>query len=784
MKTPEGIEPKIYDIELKIDLSKKEYFGRERIIISIERPRKSIIINAKEIDILKVKLEEENLKFRKINDENIEIFLNKNIFDDIELYIEFKGKIRDDYKGLYKIEKRDILLTNLLKNASYFIPCFEKPYFRSVFKLKVILDKNFDVLFNTEPDYIEIEGNKKIIKFKNTPKIPIYSLLLVIGNFEYFSDKYKNKNIRIASLYNENYELLVDWIKKVLEFYEEYSSIKYQPNKLDIVLIEDILYNYNGFGIILLNKGYDNKKDSNFYKIKLMKDIAKSLWYYWIGGLVSIKDWKDLWLIDSLSEYMAYKVLEKEIGNISSDLFFLENIYSKKLEEIVNPKDLHIKGYNLWRMLDKYLYYNGKDFFRLTIINYINKYTDSSSSYEDLIKEFELIGRTDILYLINSWIKKEGYPLISINTKKKEIYLKQERMTAFGKENKKWYLPLFLYIDKEFLIIPFNKNKGKILLKKEPQFFIFNKDSIGFYSTYYDKDSIKYVIRGIKNNEFNDIDKANLIYDYYLLNITGRINMETLFNIIDYLKNERSWLVLSVIFSIIYEINNKFEINILNKFKDIFYDVEVKDIITQKIKNIYLIYNGILDNKHIIDFCFEQFENYEKLDPNIREGILFNIAIHGGLKEFNKLLELYRKSKNSEEKEIMIMSLANFRKRELVEKLLNYLINNEIELKYHGKIFNYLSLNPISKLFLEDLIKKETNNIKKYEKYPEILNELIKNVLYVYSNERIDYIKKILLNIFPDYKKIIEKYYKISLLYKHWVNRERNNLKEIINNLL
>ncbi|MGB9674597.1 MAG: M1 family metallopeptidase, partial [Nanopusillaceae archaeon] len=676
------------------------------------------------------------------------------------------------------------------------------------FELEVEVDKDYDVISNTEIEYEETKGDRKIVKFKETPPMSTYLLYLGIGKFDYLEQKYNNKRIRIVADKDKakDGEFSLNWAIDVLKYFEKYSSIDYPLEKLDLIAIPDFAAGaMENWGAITFRETallYNKDIYSHSQKLRIMEVIAHELWHQWSGNLVTMKWWDDLWLNESFATYMAYKAIDElyQDEKVAFGRMYLVDTYEAKFDDstiYTHPISVKVereeeiesifdnisygKGSNVLRMIDNYL---GYDKFRVAIINYLNKYKYSNATSSDLFKEFELIGGKEIKYMIEKWINEEGLPIIEVNYNRNIISINQSRFVYGKKENKKWVIPLFLEIEGEKLNILFNKTKGRIVLKKDPSFFSLNREAIGFYVVKYN--NMEHIFNGIKNKQISELGRAAILHDYYLLNLMNKIGINTLLDLIEYYRDEDYWLTIIILFNILYDIAFYFNLDykkFLIKYKDLFYrfkDIEAKDYSSLMKKYVSYKFLSLINDYDIVEEAFNKFKSWEKLNNNEKMLISEIVGMHGGTNEFRKLLNLYTKTNNPEEKVILLRGLTSFRRSSLLLELLDNTVSGTIRVQDWRLLFSLLSRNPESIYIMYSWIKENIDEIKKYEKAYLIIRDIIESIFMLYTGDIVKNIRNYLIKHLPKYKNDIIKYSHYSEIYTNWIRKNKDKLEEML----
>ena len=182
---------KKYEININIDTNKYIYYGYVKIFLDINKTKK-IKLNCKDINILNVKVNNINYDYSIDNKKDLLIINKSLIKNNYELLINFENKIREDLDGFYYVKEDDklFLCTNFEpSSARSFIPCFDKPKYKSEFNVTITFPNNYNALSNMDILQEFTNNFKKTIQFNTTPKMSIYLLCIVIGDFVPLLDK-------------------------------------------------------------------------------------------------------------------------------------------------------------------------------------------------------------------------------------------------------------------------------------------------------------------------------------------------------------------------------------------------------------------------------------------------------------------------------------------------------------------------------------------------------------------------------------------------------------------
>src|SRR5712692_802197 len=141
-----------YDLFLDIDYAGLKYDGKVTIDLD---STEDVTLDTVGLQILRVKSGPRNIPFKHTG-KFLEVQTGK--FSG-PLEIEFKGKVSDNFTGLYKASYSEgYILSNHLEavQARKVLPCLDHPAYKAAFKVSVRVDPDLQVISN-----MPIESEKK-----------------------------------------------------------------------------------------------------------------------------------------------------------------------------------------------------------------------------------------------------------------------------------------------------------------------------------------------------------------------------------------------------------------------------------------------------------------------------------------------------------------------------------------------------------------------------------------------------------------------------------------------
>lgn len=119
------------------------------------------------------------------------------------------------------------------------------------------------------------------------------------------------KNIRFYS----------DFVDEIFHNFEKYfGKLDYLP-KLDHVSIPATASGgMENWGLVIYNALYFEltKEDQPSIKLNIRSTMAHEIGHMWFGNTITVKNWRDIWITESLTTFYGWKVYE----NVSMFIFF------------------------------------------------------------------------------------------------------------------------------------------------------------------------------------------------------------------------------------------------------------------------------------------------------------------------------------------------------------------------------------------------------------------------------------------------------------------------------
>ena len=762
VRLSKNVVPTEYELQLRPDLENFTFEGVETISLEILKPTKTLTLHSKELEILTASI---SGVFGKISydvkSETATFTFPKNIpAGKAKLTLVFKGILNDKMRGFYKSSyvfegKVHHIATTQLEatDARRAFPCFDEPAQKAVFHMSLVVPKGKTVISNTLPISNAIhESGYEVIKFSPTPKMSTYLLAFIVGDFEYIEKK-SNRGV-VVRVYTtpgkiHQAKFALDCAVKTLEFYEKYFDIPYPLKTLDMIAVPDfdsgamenwgaITYRENALLVDEVNSSAGSKQ---WVALVIAHEIA----HQWFGNLVTMEWWTHLWLNEGFASYIEYLAVDKLFPHWDIWTQFSTNDLGVALRldalatthpieiEVRNPSEIgeifdavsYSKGASVIRMLASYL---GEKDFRDGLRYYLKKHSYKNTETIHLWQAFEKVSGKHVTKMMHNWTSKPGYPVVKAKLIKKKINFSQSRFFSSPISAKKAH-------DKTKWEFPLNYKNNKV-----------NFGEAGFYRTAYSKELLQKLREPIQNKNLSPRDRLGVIRDLFALSEAGTIPTTDALEFLSVYKNEDNYTVWFELASGLAQLEQIFAKeksidDLTNLIGELFSPIVNKMGWTKKeneshadtlLRSLSISRAGKSGNHEIITEARKRFKKMlsgSNVDPNIRGAIYGIVATHGGLKEYNSLVEKYKKENLHEEKNRIGSALGDFTDTKILKRACEFSLSRNVRIQDTVAILSSIGANPAGRdVWMSFISNNWKTLISRYDGGGFTISRLIKGI--------------------------------------------------------
>ncbi len=779
-----NFRPEHYDLKLDVNPEALDFSGS--VVITGKRtgaPAKRIVLHQKDLKVTSAKLyklgkTEEEIELKRIN--------THKSYDELRLHtsgllhggnyrieIEFSGKITDSMHGIYpcyfdKRQKKLIGTQFESHHAREAFPCIDEPEAKATFDLTLTTPAT-TVISNTPIKKQETKNNQQITTFETTPKMSTYLLAFVFGDMVYEEAK-TGTGVKVRAYGTPaNKDLLgfaLDTAVRCIDFFEDYFGVDYPMSKLDMVGLPDFSSGaMENWGLVTFRESIFFV-DPNTTGIETKQYTAlvvnHELAHQWFGNLVTMKWWDDLWLNESFANLMEYvatdalypewRIWEHFVNQELSPALkrdALPNVqairtkvrHPDELATLFDPAIVYAKGGSILNMLRHQL---GEDVFRRGLKIYFDKHRYGNTEANDLWAALGEASNQDVGAFMDGWLTRNGYPVVDINLNGSELAVSQKRLTLgqAAKSSVSWSVPLRPTSSDDNLLLAKSSAKLKLDSNAEPVFF--NDEGRSYFvPRYINKAHWQSLLEGIENGKASTINRSLLLLGQILLEkallVTNAQNLELLAAYSDEAE-ESVWGGIGTIIGeakrlVIGEEKYEAKVNQLirqltdKKVKQLGWQAKPKESSqTQRLRNTVLSLAAGAENPEVLAEAKKLFAKFKKpsdLAPDIRDVVYYVAARFGTQADFEKLLNLYRKLENADERNEIGSALTSTRDAGQIKTLIDETKSGSVRLQDVAAWYIWLLRNHYSReaawQWLKtnwDWIEDKFGSDKTYDNFP------------------------------------------------------------------
>jgi len=207
----------------------------------------------------------------------------------------------------------------------------------------------------------------------------------------------------------------------------------------------------------------------------------------------------------------------------------------------------YLKGSSVIRMLSSHL---GEKVFLQGVADYLKAHQYSNATTNDLWSALSKTSGQDVNSFMDNWIRKIGFPVVTVTEEPGQISLRQQRFLLAGdakpeEDETLWWIPLGLHSGSSASDASLHKTnaltqKEDTIRNVDDSFYQVNKNLTGFYRTNYPAERLKKL--GEARQSLTVEDKIGLIGDAYANAVAGYGSTPGLLALVERFSDEREHL--------------------------------------------------------------------------------------------------------------------------------------------------------------------------------------------------------------------------------------------------
>ncbi|KAI0064922.1 leucyl aminopeptidase [Artomyces pyxidatus] len=823
-RLPTDVRPKHYDLTVRTDLEKETFEGVVKIDLEVVRPTASIVLNAAANLVLNpvslasptaAQLAPVETSYDEPTQRVRYTFPQEFAKGDkVTLRIGFAAPLTDSMSGYYKStwDKGIYSLTQFEPTeARRALPCWDEPLLKATFAVTLVSRAGSVSLSNMpalaapaipgagdEALYAGVEAKEWVAtKFETTPPMSTYLLAYANGPFAHLESSYKSPlsgKVRPLRIYAtpdliHQAQFALDVKAKALPLYEQVFDVEFPLPKLDTLVASDFDAGaMENWGLIT---GRTNAYllDPNNPDMRAKKQIAGTqsheVAHMWFGNITTMAWWDNLYLNEGFATVMGESIiLDKIFPEWKVDSEFINDILNEALALDAKPSSHPIevecpdanminqifdalsysKAASVLRMLSKYV---GEDKFLQGVSIYLKKHLYANSVSRDLWEGIGEATGIDVPDLMENWVSKIGFPVLTVTETETGIRVRQDRFLEDGavkpEDNETiWTVPLGLLTASEAgQSIVDNK---AVLSEREAEFkidtaksFKLNADTHGVFRVLYTPERLAAIATEAAKSDslFTLNDRMGLVHDAMALSKSGLLKLSAALNLLYILREEKEHLVwsgistnLGIVLSTWWEHDDI--VSLLNAFrkqlfaplvKKLGYEYSTADTadITQ-LRTLAIGQAARAGDPAVVKELQDRFAKYVAGDKSAIPADLLNVTfnaavVHGGAESYDEIVKIYDNPDTPSVKTSAIRALGASPDPQLLETTFDIILtrsrNQDVMYFFHG-----LQENFKARRFLRASFEKHYDEFVKRFEATFTLKGLVKIAYSGFSSEK------------------------------------------------
>ncbi|KAJ7667400.1 leucyl aminopeptidase [Mycena rosella] len=730
-----------------------------------------------------------------------------------QLKIHYNAPLRGSMNGYYKSAWKNegqteyYALTHFQPiDARAAFPCFDEPALKATFAITMVSrsdtvnlsnmpatsEESYDPSSSPDADLASFVSTLakdiqwKITKFQVTPPMSSYLVAFANGSFSYLEKKVvmplsgRTIPLRVYATPDiiHQMEFSLDVTAKVLPLYETIFNIEYPLPKLDTLAANDFdMGAMENWGLITGRTSafsVDPAKADISARKRVAQTQSHEVAHMWFGNITTMEWWDYLYLNEGFASLMGEAIVLGEVfPEWEVNAFFVAYHSNRALGldakrsshpiEVACPDPNFInqifdglsysKAACVLRMLSDYV---GEERFLKGVSLYLKNHLYGTSVTNDLWDGIAAATGQDIRRLMDNWVTKIGFPLITVTETSSGIHVRQDRFLNSGAPDAEdnetiWNVPLgILTVDKNGQV---HMDKAALLEDRERSFaidtsmtFKLNSGSLGVYRVRYTPERLsKIAVEAAKEDSvFSLSDRIGLLYDVAELSKAGLTQLSSFLTLIDIWRNETNYLVWSGVLTKmgtvlrIFDHHANIDDGLRAFLRTLFAPLvqrlgfdfpagESVDVVQLRKTAIAGALSG--RDESVIQALRARFADFMKtgddtgIPADIRASIFMAAARFGGREEFEALLKITENLANPGAKSAAIAAVGFIQDSDLIDELLSYILTKARDQDAVSFCYNGLASNPVTRQRLPAFFKDNydafskrfaTNSMLKY----------------------------------------------------------------------
>ena len=447
-RLPADATPLHYQLVVTPDFGTSTFEGDLTIDIRVEKATNRLTLNAVDLDVYWAEVTQPGgrLLFPAVATDpatqTATFTLSARILPGtIKLHVRYGGKLRSDGRGFYlaRAYGRKYALSRMVATgARRAFPSFDEPGFTASFAISAVVENSLTAISNGKlvSDTPGPAFGKHTLRFGTTPRMSSYLVALVVGDFRCLEREVDGIPLRACTVPEQSGRgrAALDALEAAFRAVSRYFTLRYPFRKLDLVAVPGGGEGSAGLtGTLVFDEAMLPDPDTapEASRVEAALAVTRGVARQWVGDVVSVKWWDDLWLAEGLAAWAAPKALagprppsqlEALSAEATGTAMGVDALRSVRPLRSPVAADAEIeesfdgwareKAAAVFRMVEEWL---GSDVFRDALNAFVRSRAYEPAAAEELWAQLTAVSGQPVDRVMPTWAIRPGVPVLAVD---------------------------------------------------------------------------------------------------------------------------------------------------------------------------------------------------------------------------------------------------------------------------------------------------------------------------------------------------------------------------------
>jgi alanyl aminopeptidase len=593
-RLPPTATPLRYALSLRIDPKQARFSGATTIQVDVPEPTLYVVLHARDMNVSRALarvggaeiMATPTMRLARggvVPEELVLAFAHPLPAAPAEIEIHYDAPFAPDLAGLYRVEEagRMYAYTQFeVADARRAFPCFDEPGFKTPYDVTIAAPAETIALANSPEISREDATDGSVVhRFATSRPLASYLVAFAVGDFDVVEWKKDPFPIRAVTTKGRAnlVGLALETATALVARLGDYFAFPYPYAKLDLVAVPDFAAGaMENPGLVTFRDTIlllDPRRATTSARRSQALVIAHELAHQWLGDLVTMKWWDDIWLNEGFATWAEAKIVDAWRPSFGATLEQIAGVQGvmdsdalKSARAVRGPVRstseaeetfdgiAYDKGAAVLRMIEGWL---GPEVFRRGVQRYLSENAWKNASSDDLFKALDFVSTRRVGQLAGGFLDQSGVPDVLVNWTCEggagKVELSESEWRPLGMEGEPrrgWTLPVCVGSDTQ-------KGKSCFTLARDPiardlgagcpSWVYPNTDGAGYYRFVLEAAHLIALARSART--LSPIDRLGLVSNTWAEVRQGAIGAGVLFDLLPALDAETNRFVVQQIAS-------------------------------------------------------------------------------------------------------------------------------------------------------------------------------------------------------------------------------------------